>query len=301
MSNSTSRKGIILAGGSGTRLHPITIATSKQTLPIYNKPMIYYSLSVLMLANIKDILIISQSKFLTHYKELLGNGSDLGISIEYKEQDVPGGIPEAFIIGEDFIKEDKVALILGDNIFYGSSFSAQLFEAEKSNLNSIFCSNVDNRSQFGILEYNNNQEPREIIEKPIESKSNLAVTGLYFYENEVVNIAKSLKPSKRGELEITDINNYYLKKNQMNIVKLFRGTLWLDTGSFENLFQCSSIVYSIEKNTNVMIGSIEEIAFKKKWITKEALKKYISEKPNNEYYQKLEKIINSEVLHNDKD
>jgi len=294
MSLSSNRKGIILAGGMGTRLNPLTTAMSKQLLPVYNKPMIYYPLSVLMLANIKDILIISQTKFIPFYKDLLGDGSHLGISIQYASQDKPRGIPDAFIIGEDFIKKDKIALILGDNIFYGSSFSGQLLEAINSKNSSIFCSNVNNRSDFGILEFDKNNNLNKIIEKPTNSLSSLAVTGLYFYNNDVLEIVKNLKPSSRGELEISDINNHYINNKIINVIRLYRGTLWLDTGSFENLFQCSAIIHSIEKNTNVMVGCIEEIAFHKKWITSKNLETIINNGKNTEYFKNLKRIIDFE-------
>ena len=283
------RKGIILAGGSGTRLDPITKSISKQLIPIYNKPMIYYPLSVLMLAGIQDILIITQTNFIPLYKRLLGDGSNFGISIQYESQDLPNGIAESLLIGEKFIGDDKVALILGDNIFYGSSLTGQLLAAGSSDLNSIFCSKVDNRSDFGILEIGEGNK-QKIIEKPKKSKSNLAVTGLYFYNNDVIKIAKKLKPSARGELEITDLNNHLIKSNKINVVNLYRGTLWLDTGTFENLYQCSSIIYSIEKNTNVMVGCIEEIALSKNWITKRQLINSIANK-NSQYYLSLLKTI----------
>lgn len=283
------RKGIILAGGRGTRLDPITNSISKQLIPIYNKPMIYYPLSVLMLAGIQDILVITQSNFIPLYEKLLGDGSNFGINIQYESQDTPNGIAESLLIGEKFIGNDKIALILGDNIFYGSSLTGQLLAAGSSNQNSIFCSKVDNRSDFGILEIGENNK-QKIIEKPKKSKSNLAVTGLYFYNNDVVKIAKKLKPSSRGELEITDLNNHLIKNNEINVVNLYRGTLWLDTGTFENLYQCSSIIYSIEKNTNVMVGCIEEIALSKNWITKKQLINSISNK-NSEYYHSLFKAI----------
>ena len=284
------RKGIILAGGSGTRLDPITKSISKQLIPIYNKPMIYYPLSVLMLAGIQDILVITQSYFIALYKKLLGDGNNFGINIQYETQDSPNGIAESLLIGENFIGDDKIALILGDNIFYGSSLTGQLLAADSSDLNSIFCSKVDNRSDFGILEVDRIKNNKKIIEKPKHSESNLAVTGLYFYNNDVIKIAKKLKPSTRGELEITDLNNHLIKINEINVVNLYRGTLWLDTGTFENLYQCSSIIYSIEKNTNVMVGSIEEIAFNKNWITIDQLMNSISNK-NSEYYHCLLKAI----------
>lgn len=288
-----NRKGIILAGGNGTRLSPVTKSISKQLLPIYNKPMIYYSLSVLMLSNIRDILIISQSNFLPLYKNLFGDGSDLGLNIKYETQNDPNGIPEAFLIGENFIDKDPVALVLGDNIFYGSSLSGQLQQANLNSNASIFCTNVSNKSEFGILEYDDLGNPTKIIEKPINSKSNYAVTGLYFYPNDVIDVTKNLKPSNRGELEITDINNYYIFNKSINIIKLYRGTLWLDAGTFENLHQCSSIIYNLEKNSNIMIGCLEEISLQKKWISAEQCLKLISDLKENEYTSYLKKIVNN--------
>ena len=286
-----NRKGIILAGGNGSRLFPLTQSISKHLLPVYNKPMIYYPLSVLMLADIKEILIISQKTFIPFYKKLFGDGSNLGISISYKIQKNPSGIPEAFILGESFIKKDPVALILGDNIFYGSQLSGQLKDAKNENSNIIFSSKVNNPSEFGIIKYDKNKLPKKIIEKPKRFIGNRAATGLYFYNNDVIEIAKNLKPSSRGELEISDINNYYLARNSLKIIDLYRGTLWLDTGSFENLFQCSSLIHSIEKNTDVMIGCLEEIAHLKKWISKKKIKEIISLNSDNEYYQYLKKLI----------
>lgn len=286
-----NRKGIILAGGNGTRLFPLTRAISKQLLPIYNKPMIYYPLSTLMQANIREILIITQSHFIPLYKNLLGDGHHLGLSIDYKAQDIPQGIAEAFILGEDFIGKDNVTLILGDNIFYGSDLVNQLIDASNSKKNSLFTCAVSQPNQFGVLEYQNNH-PINIIEKPKNPPSNDAVTGLYFFDNSVIELSKSLKKSDRGELEITDINNYYLHKKQIRVNKLSRETLWLDTGTFENLQQCSQIIYSIEKNTNIMIGCIEEIAYKKKWINTQSLTKSIKDYTNNEYSIYLKSLIN---------
>lgn len=278
----TERKGIILAGGNGTRLFPLTKSISKQLLPVYNKPMIYYPLSTLMLSDIKQILIITQSHFIPLYKNLLGDGSQLGLNISYKDQDKPAGIAEAFIIGEEFIGKDPVALILGDNIFYGSDLNSNLSNFSKSLNISLFSCNVKNPSQFGVVEYDD-ETPITIIEKPKVPPSHDAVTGLYFYNNDVIDLAKSLVKSDRGELEISDINNHYLKKGEAQIIKLSRETLWLDTGSFENLQQCSQIIYSIEKNTNIMIGCIEEIAFKKNFINKEKFRKIFNKYPNNDY------------------
>lgn len=286
----TNRKGIILAGGLGSRLSPITTSISKQLLPIYNKPMIYYSLSVLMLAGIREILLISQSNFIPLYKNLLNDGNHLGLKISYLPQDIPKGIAEAFRIGETFINKSKIALVLGDNIFYGSTFSKSLMQASKSTKITLFSSVVKNPSQFGVVSYRGNK-PIKIIEKPKIPPSNEAITGLYFYNNDVVELSKKLKPSSRGELEITDINDFYLKKNQVNITRLPRATLWLDTGTFENIHQCSQIIYSIEKNTNIKVGCIEEIAFHKKWISVKDLKSIIKKYPNNEYSEYLRGLI----------
>ena len=286
-----NRKGIILAGGNGTRLYPLTKSISKQLLPIYNKPMIYYSLSTLMLSGIQEILIITQSHFIPLFKNLLKDGSHLGLSISYKAQDVPAGIAEAFIIGEDFIGQDNVALILGDNIFYGSELNLQLVEASKSNDITLFACKVSNPSQFGVFQYDK-KTPISIIEKPQIAPSNDAVTGLYFYDNEVSKIAKTLKKSERGELEITDLNNYYLKNKKVIINKLSRETLWLDTGTFENMQQCSQIIYAIEKNTNIMIGCIEEISLKQGWIKIENLNDLLKKYGNNEYSNYLYSLTN---------
>lgn len=283
------RKGIILAGGNGTRLMPLTYAVSKQLLPIYNKPMIYYSLSVLMLAGIKEILLITQSKFIPFYRELLGNGHKLGLSISYQDQNTPAGIAEAFIIGESFIEDNPVALILGDNIFYGANFSKLLIKANQSKKANLFSTKVSKPSQFGVVKYKDDQ-PIEIIEKPNFFISHDAITGLYFYNNDVIQKAKSLSKSDRGELEITDLNNIYLKNDNVIVNRLPRGTLWLDTGTFENIHQCSQIIYSIEHNTNIMIGCIEEIALMQKWIDIKDFKNLISTYPENEYSSYLKKL-----------
>lgn len=285
-----NRKGIILAGGYGTRLMPLTFAVSKQLLPIYNKPMVYYSLSVLMLSGIKDILLITQNKFIPFYQDLLGDGKKIGISISYQEQNIPSGIAEAFILGEEFIGDDSVALILGDNIYYGANLSELLIKANQSAKVNLFSAKVSNPSQFGIMKYKDNQ-PLEIIEKPTSFIGNDAITGLYFYNNDVIQVSKSLSKSNRGELEITDLNNIYLKNNNLILNKLPRGTLWLDTGSFENIHQCSQIIYSIEHNTKMMIGCIEEIAFKQDWIDIKDLKNIIASYPDNEYSSYLKKLI----------
>ena len=261
-------KGIILAGGKATRLHPITIVTSKQLLPVYDKPL-YYPLSVLMLAEIREVLIICNSKDLTSFKLLFGNGDKIGMNIQYAVQEKPNGIAEAFIIGEDFIKNENVCLILGDNIFYGSNLKKRMTSAiNRDKKATAFAYHVNNPKEFGVVEFDKNNRAISIEEKPKKPKSNFAITGLYFYDNKVVKIAKSIKPSKRGELEITDINKVYLKKDDLIIEDLGRGYAWLDTGSAKNLTDASSFVQTIEKRTGLKIGCIEEIAFLNKWINK---------------------------------
>ena len=265
-----STKGIILAGGKATRLYPITSVISKQLLPVYNKPMIYYPLSVLMLAGIKDILIISNPDTLPKIKELFNTGKDLGINISYKEQQKPNGLAEAFIIGEDFIGKDNVALILGDNIFYGHGFSKILeHAAKKEDGATIFGYYVDDPQRYGIVELDGNKKPVSIVEKPKEPKSNWAVPGLYFYDNSVVDIAKTIKPSHRGELEITDINKTYLKQNKLSVELLGRGFAWLDAGTYNSLLDSSLFIRTIEERQGIMVGCLEEIAYKKGFINKE--------------------------------
>lgn len=267
------RKGIILAGGYGTRLYPITKCLSKHLIPIYDKPMIYYSLSTLMLAGIKDILIICTSSSENSYRELLGDGSNLGLSLQYKIQNTPRGLAEAFIIGEEFIGNSKVALILGDNLFYGQDFQKKLIKANRSNSASIFSYNVNDPSRFGIVELNKKNNPLRIIEKPKFTKSNKAIVGLYFFNKDVVNIAKKVKPSFRGELEITDINNFYLKKKKINLIELGRGYSWFDTGTYNSLIEASHFVKTIQERQGLMIGCPEEIAYNNKWVNKSVLKK----------------------------
>jgi glucose-1-phosphate thymidylyltransferase len=266
------RKGIILAGGTGSRLHPITLGTSKQLLPIYDKPMIYYPLSVLMLSGIKNILLISTPQDIDAYKNILGNGKQLGINIKYEIQKKPNGLAEAFILGESFIGNSKVTLILGDNLFYGQHFSEKLMNAsETSSGATIFGFQVKNPDQFGVVDFNKNGEVLSIEEKPAHPKSNYAVTGLYFYDNDVVEFAKSIKPSPRGELEITDINNIYLKNNKLSIELLGRGFSWLDTGTYDALLDAGNYVKSIQSSQGFMVGCVEEIAFNKGWISRDEL------------------------------
>jgi len=265
-------KGIILAGGSATRLHPITTSISKQLLPIYDKPMIYYSLSVLMLADIRDILVITTPQHLSQYQDLLGSGSDFGIQISYVIQEKPNGLAEAFILGEDFIGDSSVCLILGDNVFYGQGLSGFLQSAaSRSQGATIFGYQVKDPERFGVAEINNDKKVVSIEEKPNFPKSNLAVTGLYFYDNEVVSIAKSIKPSARGELEITSINQVYLEKGLLHLETLGRGFAWLDTGTYESLLEASCFVETIEKRQGFKIACLEEIAYNKGWIERSAL------------------------------
>ncbi len=288
-------KGIVLAGGAGTRLYPSTRVVSKQLLPIYDKPMIYYPISVLMLAGIKEILIISTPQDLPNFKKLLGTGEQFGVSFSYVEQSKPEGLAQAFLLGEEFIANDDVCLILGDNIFFGAHFSDTLKNVVK-NIQikggaTVFGYSVKDPQRFGVVEFDKNAKAVSIEEKPAEPKSNYAVTGLYFYDSKVVEYAKKLKPSKRNELEITELNNIYLKNNDLNVEILGRGFAWLDTGTHASLLQASQYVQTIEENQGVKIACLEEVAYRMGFLTKEDLKNQIKKYKNNEYYDYVNKIV----------
>lgn len=281
-------KGIILAGGSGTRLYPITKAISKQIVPVYDKPMIYYPLSVLMLAGIREILIISTPRDTSTFTELLGDGSHLGLTITYKVQEHPNGLAEAFVIGEEFIGDDSVALILGDNIFYGQSFGKILKEAAQlTEGGTVFGYFVKNPQSYGVIEHGKDGKVLSIEEKPTNPKSNYAVPGLYFYDNKVVEIAKTIKPSARGELEITEVNNEYLKRGQLNVKLLGRGMAWMDTGTHDSMLEASNFVEAVQKRQGLYIACIEEIAYKMNYISKEELLSLAEPLLKSEYGQYL--------------
>lgn len=286
-------KGIILAGGSGTRLYPITLAISKQLLPVYDKPMIYYPLSTLMMAGIKDILIISTPQDLPNFQKLLKDGSQWGCSLSYAEQVVPNGLAQAFVIGESFIADDKVCLILGDNLFFANGFAKLLQNCNDPDGAIIFAYHVSDPQRYGIVEFDDNFNAISIEEKPVNPKSNFAIPGLYFYDNNVINIAKSLKPSARGEYEITDVNKEYLKLNKLKVKVLSRGTAWLDTGTFESLLQASLFVQVIEQRQNLKIGCIEEVAYRMGFIDEIQLKKLAFPLLNSGYGKYLLSILDN--------
>lgn len=287
-------KGIILAGGKGTRLYPTTFGISKQLIPVYNKPMIYYPLSVLMLANIKDILIITTPEDKSNYYRLLGDGQDFGINLQYVIQKEPRGLAEAFILGENFIGNDDVALILGDNIFYGDRIRDYLKKASlnmKNNKATIFGYKVKDPSRYGIVNFNSDGIPLSIQEKPKMPKSNFAVTGLYFYPNNVISKAKNVKPSRRGELEITSINQDYLLNNELDVELFGRGFLWLDTGTIESLHEAANLIQGIESRQGMVIACLEEISLNNNWLNRDEIKNILENKPSNTYYDYIKKLI----------
>jgi glucose-1-phosphate thymidylyltransferase len=288
---SNNYKGIVLAGGSGTRLHPITKGVSKQLLPVYDKPMIYYPISVLMLAGIKELLVISTPEDIPCYQRLLGDGSDFGIEIEYAIQPKPSGLAQAFLIGKEFIGDSNVALILGDNIFYGQNFTANLKAAtSKANGATIFGYHVKDPERFGVVDFDDSNKVISILEKPSKPKSNYAVTGLYFYDNDVIKIANTIKPSARGELEITDINNIYLNRGDLAVELLGRGFAWLDTGTHDSLIEAGQFVQTIEHRQGLKVACLEEIAFHQGWISKDQLLKQAEALEKTSYGEYLYKV-----------
>ena len=292
-------KGIILAGGSGTRLYPLTMVTSKQLLPVYDKPMVYYPLSTLMLAGIKDILIISTPQDLPNFEKLLGDGSHFGIHLSYKVQPSPDGLAQAFILGEEFIGDDCCAMVLGDNIFYGNGFSQILREAvenaEKNHRASVFGYYVEDPERFGVVEFDETGKVISVEEKPKEPKSNYAITGLYFYDNRVVEYAKQMKPSARGELEITDLNRVFLEEGDLDVKLLGRGYAWLDTGTMDSLVDAADFVRMIEKRQGIKISAIEEIAYKNGWIDKDTLLESAKMYGKSTYGQHLKKVAEGKI------
>ncbi len=289
-------KGIILAGGSGTRLYPITKSISKQIVPIYDKPMIYYPLSTLMLAGMKEILIISTERDLPFYENLLGDGSNFGLHLSYAVQAAPKGLAEAFIIGEEFIGEDNVCLVLGDNIFYGRHFSQLLMNSARLEKGAIICGYyVNNPEEFGVVEFDNEWNVLSLEEKPMHPKSNYAVPGLYFYDNDVIEIAKNIKPSARGELEITSVNNEYLRRKSLKVELLGRGMAWLDTGTHDGLLEASNFVQTIQKRTGLYVSCLEEIAYHKGYISKEKLIEEAEDLIKSDYGKYLMRIANEEM------
>ena len=289
-------KGIVLAGGSGTRLHPVTWGISKQMLPVYDKPMIYYPLSVLMLAGIQEILVISTPEDLPGYQKLLGNGADFGIQLSYAEQPSPDGLAQAFLIGESFIGDGNVCLVLGDNIFYGYGFSAMLRDAaQRAEGATVFGYHVNDPARFGVLEFDASGKVISLEEKPAKPKSNYAVTGLYFYDNRVVDIAKGVKPSGRGELEITDVNRAYLESGELNVSVMGRGFAWLDTGTHDSLMEAGQFVQTIEHRQGLKVACLEEIGYRNGWLSEEALQRQATALAKTGYGQYLQQVLDAET------